>query len=51
MLTYFETFETSEVVGNITSAVPGYVLVTCVAGVSVQADVFISEALGHRTLM
>lgn len=43
--------ENSEVVGNITSEVPEYLMLNCVAGISVQVDELTSDAFGNVTLM
>lgn len=52
MFKYFETFlKKSEIVGNITSEATEYLLLTSVAGRSMQADVLISDVFGNTILM
>lgn len=56
MLKYLETFffskkKNPEIVGNITSEVTEYLMLTCVAGINVRADVLISEVFGNIILM
>lgn len=43
-------FKKPEIVGNVTSEVTEYLMLTRVAGINVQADVLISEVFGNITL-
>lgn len=48
---FFLKKKNPEIVGNITSEVTEYLMLTCVAGINVRADVLISEVFGNIILM